>query len=164
MSFNQSFDYVEQLQAQGQSAAKHGRFQGDVLLGAGVVGFSHWLGNRKRKKLGLPQEPMSNVIGVPMAIGLGYVFWWLPFLVYMVLATFVIHIHLLALIVTVGIFIFAWHQWKKHRARKYQAYYTAKAARAWPEAVQKPANLHAPGSEEWLASAGERMRKNIGLG
>lgn len=158
MSFNQSYDYVTQLQEQGQQQARHGRINGDILTGATVIGLSHWLGNRRRQKMGLPQEPMSNVIGVPMAIGLGYVFWWVPFLIYMVLATYVIHIHLIAFLITVGIFVWAWRMWKRRQNKKYAAYYTARAAKPLP----KP-NDHAPASDEWLAETGARIRKNLGL-
>ena len=164
MSIRQSYGYTEQLQAHANAHRGTG-LKADILTGASVVTVAHWLGNRRRKKVGLPQEPMSNVVGVPIAAGLGYVFWWLPFAIYMILDVAVFHLHWISFFLTVGLFVGGFMLWKKHRAKKYEAYNAAQDAKAWETAARKSetANDHAPGSSEWLAEAGQRMRRNLNL-
>jgi hypothetical protein len=155
MGINDSYGYAEQLQANA-SAHKGSGLKGDALLGMGVVGFTHWRGNRRRKKMGLPQEPLSRSLRIGMGLGLGWVFWWVPFVVYMLLDVVFLHLHILSFGATVLLFAGAFILYKRHHAKKYAAYYAAKA-----QQPAKPVNLHAPGSSDWLAETGNRVRNNL---
>jgi Flp pilus assembly protein TadB len=154
MGIQGSYNYTDQLLSQGES--HHDKLTKDAFLGAAVISLAHWAGNRKRKKLGLPPEPMNQALGVGTAVAWGYVFWWVPFLIYMLLAI-ALGMHLLAFLLTAGIFIGAFILWKKHRNKRYAAYYTARAMRQ----TQQPANTHAAGSNEWVAQTAQRVRQNI---
>jgi hypothetical protein len=155
-NIDNSVNYVTGLQESGHQAAKHGALQGDFLLGTAVIGGTHWYKNRQRTKLGMPAQPMNKWAGAGIAYGLGWVFWWLPFLVYMLLEVFVFHSVILAVIGTGVLFIGAWVLYKRHRARKYAAYYAAK-----PMKITKAEDYNAPLSDEWLSSTGDRLRKNL---
>jgi apolipoprotein N-acyltransferase len=143
-----SMNYVQNMQASGAKAAQHGRHVGDALTVLVGAGLAHHLGNRNRKKQGLPPEPMNETVGMGMGFGLGWVFWWVPFAIYMILAV-VLGLHLVALVLTVAIFVGLWVLYKKHHAKKYAIYYATKR--------REPVQAHAFGSDEWFTNAKKRM-------
>jgi hypothetical protein len=148
----QSMDYVS------QPAVHKSHHSGDVLTVVGLVGLSHWWTNKKRKAMGLEPEPMNKYVGWGMGFGIGWIFWWVPFAVYIALDYALFHIHILAFLATVGVFIGAWKLYRHRYAKKYSKYYETKAVQ-----LKVEPEPHAPASDEWLAQAGERMRKNVGL-
>lgn len=136
-----SYNYVNSL---GNSTQyKHGKLEGDFLLGAAVAAGAHHYKNKQRQKMGMPAQPMNKWAGAGIGFGLGYVLWFLPFALYMVLT--LIMPHIMAGVLTVALFVVAWRWFRKRRARKYAAYYAAK-----PVKIIRAEDYNAPLSDEWF--------------
>lgn len=159
MGIQDSYDYANQLNEQAEHVG--GRGKGIAIDAIAGVGLAHWWGNHKRKKLGLAPQPMSNKLAVPMAFGLGWLLWWVPVGLMVVIAA-AFHNLLIGALITAAIMYLGWKMWKNYRIKKYAQYYKEQAPKVWANVGKEP-NLHAPGSDEWLSTAGERMRKNVGL-